>query len=64
MHIPVMLNEVLENAQPQSGEYVIDCTFGRGGYSKAFLDKGCQVTGLDRDPSAKEAAKKLSELLC
>lgn len=61
MHIPVMLDEVLNYGAPTKGEAVIDCTFGRGGYSKAFLEKGCYVTALDRDPSAQDAAKILSD---
>lgn len=51
-HIPVMLAEVLEAANVQKGEHVVDCTFGAGGYTKAFLDAGVSVTAFDRDPDA------------
>ena len=52
MHIPVLLNEVIAAANPTSTCHVLDCTFGRGGYSKAFLEAGCHVTALDRDDTA------------
>ena len=61
MHIPVMLNEVIRYADPKFGEHVIDCTFGRGGYSKAFLEMGCNVTAFDRDPTARKAADLLEQ---
>ena len=51
-HIPVMLNEVLRAADLSHGETIIDATFGAGGYSKAFLDAGARVIGIDRDPDA------------
>lgn len=51
-HIPVMLAEVLEAANVAAGEHVVDCTFGAGGYTKAFLDAGADVTAFDRDPDA------------
>ena len=60
-HIPVLLNSVLDYASPQKGETVIDCTFGRGGYSRAFLEKGCRVHAFDRDPSALEEAQRLTQ---
>ncbi|MEM6603923.1 MAG: 16S rRNA (cytosine(1402)-N(4))-methyltransferase RsmH [Pseudomonadota bacterium] len=58
LHVPVLLSEVLEFSQPREGEHLLDCTFGRGGYSSAFLQKDCQVTGIDRDPYAEEEAQK------
>lgn len=51
-HIPVMLSEVLAAASIVPGEQVVDCTFGAGGYTKAFLDAGGQVVAFDRDPDA------------
>ncbi len=61
MHIPVLLNEVLIRSQPKNQCRVLDCTFGRGGYSRAFLEKDCFVTALDRDDSAKPDADRLSQ---
>ena len=59
-HIPVLLNEVLATSQPTDKCRVLDCTFGRGGYTRAFLEKNCYVTALDRDDTAKPYADLLS----
>ena len=39
MHIPVLLNEVIEILSPKKGEFIIDGTFGAGGHSSAILEK-------------------------
>ncbi|MEO0618217.1 MAG: 16S rRNA (cytosine(1402)-N(4))-methyltransferase, partial [Pseudomonadota bacterium] len=52
-HIPVMLSEVVRTLAPQSGDVIIDGTFGAGGYTQAVL--GCEgtcVIAVDRDPTA------------
>jgi len=60
-HIPVMLSEVLENLAPHKNGIYIDGTFGRGGYSKAILEAGAdKVIAIDRDPTAIEHGKELS----
>ena len=59
-HLSVMLDEVLAAAAPQPGELVIDGTFGAGGYTRAFLQAGCEVIGLDRDPTVQSHADRLS----
>ncbi len=51
-HAPVMLHEVLAALTLAAGEHVVDGTFGGGGYARAFLAAGAQVTGFDRDPRA------------
>ncbi len=61
MHIPVLLNDILIHSQPKNQCRVLDCTFGRGGYSRAFLEEDCFVTALDRDDSAKPDADRLSQ---
>lgn len=62
LHIPVLINEMLMNLAPKSGEVYLDCTFGAGGYSKAILASAyCSVTGLDRDPFAAEYAQLLAK---
>jgi len=38
-HIPVMLNEVLNYLNLKKGGIYVDCTFGRGGHSRAILEK-------------------------
>ena len=59
-HVPVMLSEVLEAAAPKPGEHVVDMTFGAGGYTRAVLERGADVTAFDRDPSAASAAAALA----
>ena len=39
---------------------MIDATFGRGGHTRAFLEKGARVIALDVDPDAQAEAEKLS----
>ncbi|PIR44318.1 16S rRNA (cytosine(1402)-N(4))-methyltransferase [Candidatus Wolfebacteria bacterium CG10_big_fil_rev_8_21_14_0_10_31_9] len=39
MHIPVLLNEVLENLDPKPGEFFIDGTINGGGHAKEILKK-------------------------
>ncbi len=61
-HIPVLLNEVLSAINPQDGALYIDGTFGAGGYSDAVLAAAnCRVIAIDRDPSVREYAQKLTE---
>ena len=61
LHIPVMLAEVLAALAPSAGDVMIDATFGAGGYSKALLEAGARVIGIDRDPDAIAAAQELVE---
>jgi 16S rRNA (cytosine1402-N4)-methyltransferase len=50
-HLPVLLEEVLSALAPAAGMRIIDGTFGAGGYSRALLERGASVIGIDRDPS-------------
>ncbi len=50
-HIPVLLDSVMDAIGDISGQTVVDCTFGAGGYSRAFLDAGANVIAFDRDPN-------------
>ncbi len=50
-HIPVLLDAVLEALGDISGQTVVDCTFGAGGYTRAFLERGANVVAFDRDPN-------------
>jgi len=61
-HFPVMLSEVLSAIDAESG-IIVDCTFGRGGYSKAILEKNpdAKVIAIDRDPEAVIAGKELEK---
>jgi len=62
LHIPVMLNEVLEVLEPASGKVIIDGTFGAGGYTSALLEAGVHVIAIDRDPNAIRDGAQLVEL--
>ena len=56
-HLPVLLAEVLAAGRVQPGQRWIDGTFGRGGHTRALLEKGAWVLGLDQDGAAEEAAR-------
>jgi 16S rRNA (cytosine1402-N4)-methyltransferase len=59
-HIPVLLDEVVELLDPNTGDVLIDGTFGDGGYSRALLAAGASVVALDRDPDAIADGRPLS----
>ncbi|MBR4475867.1 MAG: 16S rRNA (cytosine(1402)-N(4))-methyltransferase RsmH [Alphaproteobacteria bacterium] len=50
-HIPVLLDSVITAIGDMRGLAIADCTFGAGGYSRAFLDAGARVVAFDRDPN-------------
>jgi 16S rRNA (cytosine1402-N4)-methyltransferase len=59
IHIPVLLNEILDALQPAPGSIIVDGTFGGGGHSKLLAPKvipGGKIIGIDRDPLAVERA--------
>lgn len=58
-HIPVLLDVVLETLGDVKGKMIVDCTFGAGGYSRAFLGRGANVIAFDRDPNVVADAEKL-----
>lgn len=60
-HVPVLLQDVLIALAPLENAHVLDGTFGAGGYSRALLEAGAQVTALDRDPNVAEYAAALSK---
>lgn len=59
-HIPVLLENVLNVLGDISGKTIIDCTFGAGGYSRAFLMAGANVIAFDRDANVIPDALALS----
>ena len=48
-HIPVLLEDVLKTLGDIRGRTIVDCTFGAGGYTRAFLERGANVIAFDRD---------------
>ena len=61
LHIPVMLQEVVESLAPQDGQHFVDATFGNGGYSEALLARAkCTVSAFDRDPDAIERGRPMA----
>ncbi len=61
VHVPVMLDEVLQVLQPQDGRAYVDGTFGAGGYSAALLGAAsCNVYAIDRDPQAIARGQELA----
>ena len=63
IHIPVLLDEVINALSLTKDEIYVDATFGLGGYTKAILNKQkCKVIAIDRDPQAKVFADNLKEI--
>lgn len=62
-HIPVLLNEILEHFALKEDAKVLDCTFGGGGHTQAFLEaaKGIEVVAIDKDPQAGHRVKDLEK---
>ena len=62
-HIPVLLDAVLDALGDIAGKTVIDCTFGAGGYSRAFLTRGANVIAFDRDENVQDDADAMKREL-
>ena len=59
VHIPVMLEATIANLAIRPGGRYIDGTFGRGGHSRAILERGGSVLGIDRDADAIAAGERM-----
>ena len=60
-HAPVMTAEVVEALNPKSDGIFVDATFGRGGHTRAILDRldhQGRVVAIDRDPTACTVARE------
>jgi 16S rRNA (cytosine1402-N4)-methyltransferase len=61
-HAPVLLQEAVDALHVRADGIYVDCTFGRGGHSRAILARlGTQgrLIGLDRDPEAVSAGREI-----
>ncbi|GAB4434305.1 MAG: 16S rRNA (cytosine(1402)-N(4))-methyltransferase RsmH [bacterium] len=61
IHIPVMLDKVLEYLEGDKRNLIVDCTFGGGGHSREILKryKNVKVIGIDRDLEAIKRGERL-----
>jgi 16S rRNA (cytosine1402-N4)-methyltransferase len=60
-HIPVLLNAVQDALGDIRGRTIVDCTFGAGGYTRAFLESSANVIAFDRDINVVSDAKELQK---
>ncbi|HQR51745.1 MAG TPA: 16S rRNA (cytosine(1402)-N(4))-methyltransferase RsmH [Burkholderiales bacterium] len=63
-HAPVLCDEAVDALQVRADGCYVDCTFGRGGHSRAILARlgaGGQLVALDRDPQAIAAGRALDD---
>lgn len=61
VHVPVLLQEVLEALVLPPAARVLDLTLGLGGHAEALLarcDKASRYLGVDRDPEARYQARR------
>jgi 16S rRNA (cytosine1402-N4)-methyltransferase len=64
MHEPVLLTEVIEALAIRADGTYVDGTFGRGGHSRAILERlgpDGRLIALDRDPDAERAAQEIRD---
>ena len=60
-HLPVMLEQVVEQLRPRPGGRYVDLTLGAGGHARRILEESSPdglVLGLDRDPAVINRAKQ------
>jgi 16S rRNA (cytosine1402-N4)-methyltransferase len=63
-HAPVLLEEAVKALDVRADGVYVDCTFGRGGHSRAILARlGTEgrLIGLDRDPAAVGAGRDIRD---
>ncbi|MEK9178448.1 MAG: 16S rRNA (cytosine(1402)-N(4))-methyltransferase RsmH [Patescibacteria group bacterium] len=56
-HTSVLLKEAIDGLKVQKGQKYIDATIGGGGHTKAILERGGLVLGIDQDPESIEFVK-------
>src|SRR5262245_61521477 len=64
MHLPVLIQEAVEALAIRADGVYVDATFGRGGHSRAILERlgpRGRLIALDRDPQAAQAAQEIAD---
>src|SRR5437763_15998085 len=64
MHRPVLLEEAIAGLAVRPDGVYVDGTFGRGGHSRAILDRlgpSGRLIALDRDPESEAAAQSITD---
>ena len=61
VHIPVMINEVVEYLRPEKDKIYVDATIGAGGHSEALLNLGARVIGIEQDREILELTRQRLE---
>ena len=56
-HVPIMTEEIMSLIEGKNNLSILDCTFGGGGHSKKFLERGHLVTAIDQDDYSLNVAK-------
>lgn len=51
-HVPVLLNEVIQNLRVAAGSWYVDATAGGGGHTREILSSGGNVVAIDQDDQA------------
>jgi len=60
VHVPVMIQEVVDFLKPQAGKRYLDGTLGGGGHAEQILFRSCpdgKLLGLDKDEEAIRASR-------
>ena len=60
-HIPIMTNEIEKLIDDRKNLFILDCTFGGGGHSIKFLERGHDLIAIDQDENSKNIAKILKK---
>ena len=58
MHLPVLLDEVIEFLAVKPGGKYLDATLGGGGHTQEIIRRGGQIFGIDQDPQAIKIANQ------
>lgn len=63
-HIPVLLQEIIDNLKVKKGEVYIDATLGAGGHSSEIVKLGGKLLGIEADESMLKVAEPNLQKAC